>query len=340
MKEQPSHRRARPGRPAQKPDASTAAAGPRSQDNAVRQLRVGPDAEGQRLDNYLLKVLKGVPRTRIYRGLRKGEFRVNKGRVKADYRLVAGDVLRVPPLHQPVPGAPPVVSGARAEQLRSRIVYEDDGLLVVDKPPGLAVHGGSGLNYGLIECLRQLRPEDRYLELVHRLDRDTSGLILVARKPAVLRELHRLLRGDGVDKRYLALVYGRWPRSLRQVEAPLEKNHLQSGERMVRVSREGKPSLTRFTVVESFADATLVEAQPVTGRTHQIRVHARHAGHPLLGDEKYQDQQGAELARSLGLRRLFLHAASLRFSLPGSGEITLQAPLDPELQKILDNLRN
>ena len=323
----PRQRKAPEGAPQSAPEAT-----------AVRQLTVGEDAEGQRLDNYLVKVLKGVPRTRIYRGLRKGEFRVNRGRVKADYRLAQGDVLRIPPLHQPPPGAPPVVSDARAEQLRARIVYEDAGLLVVNKPSGLAVHGGSGLNYGLIECLRQLRPEDRYLELVHRLDRDTSGLILIARKPAVLRELHRQLRGDGVDKRYLALVPGRWPRGLRQVEAPLEKNHLQSGERMVRVSREGKPSLTRFAVVETFAEATLVEAQPVTGRTHQIRVHARHAGFPLLGDEKYQDERGEALARSLGLRRLFLHAASLRFSLPEVGRIALQAPLDDDLEQILEKL--
>lgn len=306
----------------------------------VQHLEVGEDAEGQRLDNYLVKVLKGVPRTRIYRGLRKGEFRVNRGRVKAEYRLAAGDVVRVPPLHQPPPGAPPQISDARAEQLRGRIVHEDAGLLVVNKPSGLAVHGGSGLNYGLIECLRQMRPEDRYLELVHRLDRDTSGLILIARKPAVLRELHRQLRGEGVDKRYLALVTGRWPRRMTQVEAPLEKNHLQSGERMVRVSREGKASLTRFTVVESFARATLVEAQPVTGRTHQIRVHARHAGHPLLGDEKYQDDAGAALARELGLKRLFLHAASLRFQLPGEAPLTLHAALDSELELILEKLRN
>ncbi|HBQ41302.1 MAG TPA: 23S rRNA pseudouridine(955/2504/2580) synthase RluC [Halieaceae bacterium] len=307
--------------------------------NAVRFVEIDADSAGQRLDNYLLRELKGVPKTRIYRGLRKGEFRINKGRVKAEYRLVAGDLLRVPPLHQPEPGAAPVVPGYWAGEIRARIVYEDPGLLVINKPSGLAVHGGSGLNFGLIECLRQLRPDDRYLELVHRLDRDTSGLILVARKPAVLRELHRQLRGDGVDKRYVALVAGRWPRERRMVEAPLQKNVVQSGERMVRVAKEGKASVTGFQVLEQFPAATLVEARPFTGRTHQIRVHARFAGHPILGDDKYMDDACAALARSLGVGRLFLHARSLAFTLPGEAQLRLEAPLDAELELILENAR-
>jgi len=307
--------------------------------NSVRQLLIDPDSAGQRLDNYLLKVLKGVPKTRIYRGLRKGEFRINKGRVKADYRLVEGDVLRVPPLHQPEPGAPAVVPGFWAAEIQSRIVHEDAGLLVVNKPSGLAVHGGSGLNFGLIECLRQLRPQDRYLELVHRLDRDTSGLILVARKPAILRELHRQLRGEGVDKRYLALVAGRWPKDRRVVEAPLQKNIVQSGERMVKVAKEGKASVTGFVVLEQFAEATLVEARPYTGRTHQIRVHAQFAGHPILGDDKYMDDAAAALAQRLGVRRLFLHARSLSFTLPDQPRLQLEAGLDPDLESILLNLR-
>lgn len=312
---------------------------PKQVANSVRQLLIDPDSAGQRLDNYLLKVLKGVPKTRIYRGLRKGEFRINKGRVKADYRLVEGDVLRVPPLHQPEPGAPAVVPGFWAAEIQNRIVHEDAGLLVVNKPSGLAVHGGSGLNFGLIECLRQLRPQDRYLELVHRLDRDTSGLILVARKPAILRELHRQLRGEGVDKRYLALVAGRWPKDRRVVEAPLQKNIVQSGERMVKVVKEGKASVTGFTVLEQFAEATLVEARPYTGRTHQIRVHAQFAGHPILGDDKYMDDAAAALAQRLGVRRLFLHARSLSFTLPDQPRLQLEAGLDPELESILLNLR-
>lgn len=201
------------------------------------------------------------------------------------------------------------------------------------------MHGGSGLSFGLIESLRQLRPDDRYLELVHRLDRDTSGLIMIARRPAMLRELHRQLREDQVDKRYLALVAGHWPGSLRVVEAPLEKNVLQSGERMVRVARDGKRSVTEFAVVERFPEATLVEAKPVTGRTHQIRVHARHAGFPLLGDDKYSDERTFALCRAMGLQRLFLHAHALRITVPGQGELELRAALDPELENILTKVR-
>lgn len=306
---------------------------------AVRHLVVPEDSAGQRLDNYLMRELKGVPRTRLYKALRKGEIRVNKGRVKADYRVAPGDTVRVPPLRLPEASDPPAIPRFRAKQLEQAVVYESAGLLVINKPAGLAVHGGSGLNYGLIECLRQLRPQDRYLELVHRLDRDTSGVILIARRPAVLRELHRQLRGDAVDKRYLALVRGKWPRNLKCVEAPLEKNVLQSGERMVRVARDGKPSKTEFTVIERFGAATLVEAKPITGRTHQIRVHARHAGFALLGDTKYQSSEDEALCRQLGLKRLFLHARSLRFSLPEEGQLSLQAPLDPELEKILESIR-
>ncbi len=306
----------------------------------VHHLTVDADSAGQRLDNFLVRELKGVPKTRLYRALRKGEIRVNKGRVKADHRLLAGDLVRIPPLHRPSPTAPAPVPRYWADLLSQRIVYEDDDLLVLNKPAGLAVHGGSGLSFGLIESLRQLRPDDRYLELVHRLDRDTSGLIMIARRPALLRELHRQLREDKIDKRYLALVAGSWPRSLRVVEAPLEKNVLQSGERMVRVSREGKRSVTEFTVVERFSEATLIEAKPVTGRTHQIRVHAKHAGFPLLGDDKYSDDRTAALCSALGLKRLFLHARSLSLSLPGKGSLTLEAGLDPDLENTLNKLRN
>ena len=306
---------------------------------AVRHLSVDENSVGQRLDNFLVRELRGVPKTRLYRALRKGEVRVNKGRVKADYRLAPGDVVRIPPLHRPAATAVAPVPRYWAREIGNRIVYEDDSLLVINKPSGLAVHGGSGLSFGLIESLRQLRPEDRYLELVHRLDRDTSGLILIARRPAMLRELHRQLREDKIDKRYLALVAGSWPGSLRVVEAPLEKNVLQSGERMVRVAREGKRSVTEFAVVERLRGATLLEAKPITGRTHQIRVHARHAGFPLLGDDKYSDEASAALCRSLGLQRLFLHARALRIVLP-EGVLQLEAPLDSDLENILDKLRN
>lgn len=305
----------------------------------ARLVTVQPEDSGQRLDNFLLREVKGVPRTRLYRAVRKGEVRVNKGRVRVDYRLVAGDLVRLPPLHQAERAQSAAVPARLARELASRIVYEDDNLLAINKPSGLAVHGGSGLHFGLIECLRQMRPQARYLELVHRLDRDTSGLVLVARRPAALRELHRMLREKEIDKRYLALAQGYWPGSVRVVEAPLEKNILLSGERMVRVSAEGKRAVTEFTVLERFARATLVEARPVSGRTHQIRVHAQHAGHPLLGDAKYAGEVAADAARQMGLRRLFLHASELRFTLADSGYLELAAPLDAELTTLLDTFR-
>jgi 23S rRNA pseudouridine955/2504/2580 synthase len=313
---------------------------PQGGTQGVRFAEVRSEDSGQRLDNYLLRELKGVPRTRLYRAIRKGEVRVNKGRVQADYRLVAGDLVRIPPLRRPEPGQPAQMPKGLARELESRVVYEDEQLLVLDKPSGLAVHGGSGLSYGLIECLRQMRPTARFMELIHRLDRDTSGLVLIALKRSALRELHRQLREKHVDKRYLALAVGHWPTACRQVEAPLEKNVLLSGERVVKVSKEGKRALTRFEVRERFDKATLIEARPVTGRTHQIRVHALHAGHPLLGDDKYSSQKGEELARELGLKRLFLHASELRFELQGSGKLSLQAPLDHSLEKTLKKLRN
>jgi 23S rRNA pseudouridine955/2504/2580 synthase len=303
-------------------------------------LTVDDNAAGQRLDNYLVREVKGVPRARLYRALRKGEVRVNKGRVRADYRLLVGDLVRIPPLHQPDPSTPASIPRKQIEQITQQIVYEDDNLLVIDKPSGLAVHGGSGLSFGLIECLRQLRPGARYLELVHRLDRDTSGLILIAKRAPTLRELHRQLREKHIDKRYLALVAGKWPKTVRVVDAPLEKNVLQSGERMVRVSREGKRAVTEFSVVERLRGATLIEARPITGRTHQIRVHAQYTGFPLLGDDKYSDDAAEAFASQLGLKRLFLHAASLKFSLPDSGELSLQAPLDPLLENVLKKIRN
>ncbi len=301
----------------------------------VRFLEVTAEHAGQRLDNYLQRELKGVPKTRLYRALRKGEIRVNKGRVKADYRLRAGDSVRIPPIRvgerQPLQSVP-----ERWQNLE--VLYEDAGLLVINKPSGLAVHGGSGIRAGLIECLRLLRPEDRYLELVHRLDRDTSGCILVAKKSSILKELHRQLRGDEVDKRYLALVTGSWPRQRSFVDAPLQKNTLQSGERMVRVDKEGRRARTDFRVVERYPAHTLIEAKPITGRTHQIRVHAQHAGHPLCGDEKYARKEQLQYDQRQGLSRLFLHAASLNFTLPEKGRIEVAASLPQDLESYLDKV--
>lgn len=322
--------------PARTPDSarSTPRGGSRAQ-----WLTIDERSAGQRLDNFLLRELRGVPKTRVYRALRKGEVRVNKGRVRPEYRLVLGDVVRLPPLQQAEAAQQPVVPYYWGEQLAGRIVHEDAALLAVNKPSGLAVHGGSGLSFGLIECLRQLRPEERYLELVHRLDRDTSGLILIARKRSALRELHAGLRGDGVDKRYLALVAGRWPARLGLVEAPLQKNTLQSGERMVRVDAQGRAARTAFRVLGHARGATLVEARPLTGRTHQIRVHAMHAGYPLLGDDKYRTDASESLSRQLGVPRLFLHAWQLMFRLgEPAREYALRAPLDDDLAAVVPEL--
>lgn len=311
--------------------------------DSVRLVAIDASSHGQRVDNFLLRELKGVPKSRIYNLLRRGEVRVNKGRVKAEYRLQSGDQVRIPPVRLAVSEAEPgLLSSALAHHLTGAVLYEDDALLVINKPAGLAVHGGSGVSLGLIEALRQLRPEARFLELVHRLDRDTSGCIMVAKKRSALTALHAALRGgeaDGViDKRYLALVVGNWPGQKKRVEAPLEKNTLRSGERVVRVSAEGKAALTEFDVLERFEGTTLVEARPITGRTHQIRVHARYAGHPLAGDEKYGDRAADARFRELGLKRLFLHARSLAFTWEGR-PLTLRAELEPDLKRFLESLR-
>lgn len=310
-----------------------------SQASSVQMLEVSPEFAGQRIDNFLRNQLKGVPKTLIYRILRKGEVRVNKGRIKPEYKLQAGDLVRVPPLRLAERDEPAPLAQGLLERLEAAIVYEDKALIVLNKPAGIAVHGGSGLSYGVIEALRQLRPDTKELELVHRLDRDTSGLLMVAKKRSMLRHLHQELRGDGVDKRYMALVRGRWETGKKQVNAPLLKNTLRSGERMVEVTDEGKEALTLFRVLRRFGDfATLVEARPVTGRTHQIRVHARHAGHAIAGDSKYGDEDFSREIRELGGKRLFLHAYGLKVPLPDGGELNLEAPVDEVWSQTLGKL--
>ncbi|MBA1183635.1 23S rRNA pseudouridine(955/2504/2580) synthase RluC [Stutzerimonas nitrititolerans] len=310
-----------------------------SQASSVQMLEVSPEFAGQRIDNFLRNQLKGVPKTLIYRILRKGEVRVNKGRIKPEYKLQAGDLVRVPPLRLAERDEPAPLAQGLLERLEAAIVYEDKALIVLNKPAGIAVHGGSGLSYGVIEALRQLRPDAKELELVHRLDRDTSGLLMVAKKRSMLRHLHQELRGDGVDKRYMALVRGRWEAGKKQVNAPLLKNTLRSGERMVEVTDEGKEALTLFRVLRRFGDfATLVEARPVTGRTHQIRVHARHAGHAIAGDSKYGDEDFSREIRELGGKRLFLHAYGLKVPLPDGGELNLEAPVDEVWSQTLGKL--
>lgn len=312
---------------------------PLSPSTGVQLLDVPADYAGQRIDNFLRTQLKGAPKTLIYRILRKGEVRVNKGRIKPDYRLQAGDQIRVPPLRLSEPGEPAPLAKGLLERLEESIVHEDKALIVINKPAGIAVHGGSGLTSGVIEVFRQLRPEARDIELVHRLDRDTSGLLMIAKKRSMLRFLHEALRGDGVDKRYHALVRGHWPAAKKKINAPLLKNTLRSGERMVEVNDEGKEALTEFRVLRRYGEfATLVEARPVTGRTHQIRVHARHAGHAIAGDPKYGDEDFSQEIRELGGKRLFLHSASLVIPLPEGGELRLEAPVDGTWSQTLERL--
>ncbi len=300
----------------------------------VQTLLAGGEDAGQRIDNFLIRHLRGVPRTHIYRILRTGEVRVNSGRVRQGYRLAAGDRVRIPPLR--VVSAPPArPSASLIERVEGWILREEDDWLALDKPSGIAVHGGSGLRHGLIEALRAARPQARGLELVHRLDRETSGCLLVAKRRSALRALHQALRSGTVDKRYLALALGRWPRARERVDAPLQRFVLRSGERMVRAGEGGKPARTRFRVLGYAPQATLLEARPVTGRTHQIRVHAALAGNPLAGDPKYG---GGARVRVPGLRRLFLHAHALRFAAPGGGEVTICAALPEELREVLARL--
>ncbi len=303
----------------------------------VQYLEVDANHAGQRLDNYLFASCKGVPKSHLYRLVRQGQIRINRGRRRVDYRLRLGDVVRIPPLR--MARRPTIIGEPRA--LEGRIVYEDDDLLVVDKPSGLAVHGGSGVKLGLIEALRARASRPRFLELVHRLDRDTSGLLMVAKRRSALLALHADLRAGRVEKRYIALVRDRWTGRSHQVRASLQKFRLRSGERMVEVSGGGKEAQTRFIPKRQFADSTLCEIQLLTGRTHQVRVHAAYAGHPVAGDHKYGDREFNQKMRERGLRRLFLHAQGLRFRHPRSGErMDVTAPLPSELNDLLQRLEH
>lgn len=355
----------------------------------VYHISVPEDVEGQRLDNFLITHLKGVPKAYIYRVIRKGEVRVNKGRVKPDYRLCAEDSIRIPPVRQSLDQGQGQgqdqghrqgqvlgqhqrqESGRNAElripvrierEIENHILYEDNEILVLNKPAGLAVHGGSGLNYGVIEALRIIRPKQKTLELAHRLDRDTSGCLLIAKKRSALKFLHEQLIKGQVEKKYLALVKGDWQAG-DIIDAPLIKNQLSSGERIVRVGKAGKASTTEFRVLERFSSAasslcaTLMEVKLITGRTHQIRVHCQYAGHPVAGDQKYGDDDFNRLLKGQGLTRLFLHASRVSFILPeglNKGSInkdtlnkgslaslaSFEAPMDQELNTVLIKLRN
>ncbi|MFN3842577.1 MAG: RluA family pseudouridine synthase [Rehaibacterium terrae] len=306
----------------------------------VKLVRVPDDRAGQRLDNFLLGQLKGAPRSLVYRILRTGQVRVNGKRAKPESRLEGGDEVRIPPVRLGEPVDRGAAPKALLDRLAANIVFEDRLLLAVNKPSGIATHGGSGIGFGVIEGLRQLRPGEP-LELVHRLDRDTSGLLVVARKRSALTELQALMREEGgIAKRYLALLVGRMPDGTMTVDQPLQKSVLQGGERMVRVDAGGKPSVSHFRVLERRGGHSFCEVRIDTGRTHQIRVHAAHVGHPVAGDEKYGDREAnRRLREQAGLKRLFLHAASLEFALDGGrAPYVLNAPLAPELVAALDAL--
>lgn len=301
---------------------------------AVRMVEVGAEHDGQRLDNFLLRLCKGVPKSHIYKAIRGGEVRVNKGRIAVDYRIVTGDVIRVPPLRLPAPNAPKHIP-----PVEFPIVYEDDAMLVIDKPAGVAVHGGSGVSFGVIEQLRAARPEAKFLELVHRLDRDTSGLLMVGKKRSALLALHAMLREGRGDKHYLALVEGDWVNDRQHIRLGLTKWTTQSGERRVRVDPDGQTAHTIVTLKQRFGAYSLVDAELRTGRTHQIRVHLASSGFPIVGDDKYgHDEVTAKFAR-MGFGRMFLHAHQLTIPHPLTGEtLQLTAPLPPACVKLLKQL--
>ena len=306
----------------------------------VQSVEIDEDMAGQRIDNFLRNQLKDVPKSMIYRIVRKGEVRVNKKRIKAEYKLQAGDVVRIPPVtvEEKTPEVAPSTKLNRVAELEQQIIFEDDHLLILNKPSGTAVHGGSGLKFGAIEALRALRPEARFLELVHRIDRDTSGILLVAKKRSALRHLQAQFREKTVKKYYFALVMGEWKNSCKVVNAPLLKNEVNS---IVRVNPNGKPSETRFSVLEKFSQATLVQASPITGRTHQIRVHTQYSGHPIAWDDRYGDRRFDAYTGQHGLNRLFLHAANIRFVHPATeASMEMNAPMGEQLEAVLASLRS
>ncbi|MBL4585304.1 MAG: RluA family pseudouridine synthase [Pseudomonadales bacterium] len=308
----------------------------------VALVDIPSESVGQRLDNFLMFYWDDIPKNRIYRAIRKGEVRVNSGRKSAQYRLKAGDKVRIPPIGTGSldkksygDALPAWVSSA----LKTGVLYEDDHLLVINKPSGLAVHGGSGVSFGLIEALRKLRPEQRSLELVHRLDRDTSGCIIVAKNRSSLKNLQNQLRFSSMSKTYQMLVVGRWPARKRRVEVALQKNVQKSGERIVVVSADGKASRTDFKVIQRFSGATLLEADLITGRTHQIRVHTQYSGFPIVGDTKYGDDDANSTFARHGVKRLFLHSMRIEFQHPDTAEqVIVEARIDKSLQAALNRL--
>lgn len=304
----------------------------------VQLLTISDEEAGQRIDNFLLRMCKGVPKSHIYRVLRSGEVRVNKGRIDQTYRLVEGDVIRIPPIRI----AEKVASTAPGMEFQ--ILLEDSSLLVINKPAGVAVHGGSGVSYGVIEQLRAARPEAKFLELVHRLDRDTSGILLLAKKRSALVNLHEQIREGQLDKRYLVMVHGDWQNQRQHIKLPLFKYNTADGERRVRVQADGLASHTVFTLLRKYGPYALLEAELKTGRTHQIRVHLASSGFAILGDDKYGDfvlnRALLKATETRGvLKRMFLHAHQITFTHPETGKsVTLKAPLAPECEQFVRSL--
>ena len=304
----------------------------------VNHIEIHLEQAGQRIDNFLVSQLKGVPRSYIYRILRTGQVRVNKGRVKPAYRIQVGDRLRIPPLRLPVAKAVYVPAHAM-RQVETAILHEDEDVMVFNKPAGLAVHGGSGLQYGIIEVLRQVRPDSRLLELAHRLDRDTSGCLLIAKSRYALTNLHALLREARIQKRYIALLGGCWKGKEHTISTALGRHPQKGVSQETAVPGRHRPAETTFRPTRVFEDCTLVNVSIRTGRMHQIRVHAAQSGHPVAGDEKYGDYQFNKMMRKRGLRRLFLHASRLSFQMPGCARgYDIEAPLDPVLEQVLKDL--
>ena len=300
----------------------------------VRKIRIDDDQAGQRIDNFLRRQLPGLPKGRLYRILRRGEVRVNGGRVRADYKLICGDEVRIPPAR--INAGPDEPAAGKVADLERHVLFEDKRLLVINKPSGLAVHGGSGISHGVIELLRAARPQLRDLSLVHRLDRETSGCLVLAKRRSALRELHAKFRDGTVEKNYLALVIGDWQLGEQMIDAPLLVEHRKNGERHVVVSGAGKAARTKMQLSRTFGKYSLLQCQPLTGRTHQIRVHALHIGHPVAGDERYGDPEANTVARKLGLKRLFLHAQSISFPDDSGNELHFTAPLADDLERFLE----
>lgn len=310
--------------------------GPAQVASKVRKVRIDAEQAGQRIDNFLRRQLPGLPKGRLYRILRRGEVRVNGGRVRAEYKLAEGDEVRIPPARIRAPGEAP--AAGQAADMARRIIFEDKRLLVVDKPSGVAVHGGSGISHGVIERIRAARPELRDLALVHRIDRETSGCLVLAKRRSALRELHERFREGNVQKHYLALVVGDWQFGEQLIDKPLLVQNRRGGERHVVVSKGGKPAQTRVALSRTFGKYSLLNCAPETGRTHQIRVHLQALEHPIVGDERYGDEEANKLARKLGLKRLFLHAQSIAFPDDSGNELHFTAPLADDLEAFLERI--